>query len=167
VKQIITVTILLLALTACQNSREKQEAHDAKIVAQARAELLTELKNKKILKEQEALKDVKENKLSHLGITNKDGTLSINTNQTKAYFKNIADNIHKSIYKYKTNIKNGVINEQEAGIEINTTHISLDLNKTKNFLDHWGRKVNEYIREFEKLTKDIDKTIQKDNNGTN
>jgi uncharacterized lipoprotein NlpE involved in copper resistance len=166
-KQIITVTILLLSLTACQNSKEKQEAHDAKIIAQARAELLTELQEKKILKEKEALKDVKENKLSHLGITNKDGTLSINTNQTKAYFKNIADNIQKSIHKYKTNMKNGVIYEREAGIEINTTHINLDLNKTKNFLDHWGRKVNEYIQEFKKLTKDIDKTIQKDSNGTN
>ncbi len=166
-KKIIATAILIFSLSACQNSKEKQEAHDAKIIAQARAELLTELQEKKIIKEKEALKDVKENKLSHLGITNKDGTLSINTNQTKAYFKNIADNIQRSIYKYKTNIKNGVLNEEEAGIEINKTHINLDLNKTKNFLDHWGRKVNEYIQEFEKLTKDIDKTIKKDNNGTN
>ncbi len=162
-KKIITVAILLLSLTACQNAKEKQEAHDAKIVAQARAELLAELKEEKEKTEERT----KDDKLSHLGITTKNGTLSINTNQTKAYFQDIADNIHNKVNKYKEDMKKGIINEKEAGIEMNKTHINLDLNKTKSFLNHWGKKLDVYFKEFDNLTKEIEKTMKKDNNGTN
>ena len=155
-KKIIAVTILLLSLTACQNAKEKQEEHDSKIAEQARAELLAELKKEK----EEKIEINKDDKFSHLGITTTNGTLSINTNQTKAYFQDIADNIHNSVNKYKEDMKKGVINEKEAGIEVNKTHINIDLNKTKSFLNSWSKKLDVYFKDFKKLTTDIEKTIK-------
>ena len=53
-------------------------------------------------------------------------------------------------------INRGAVNEKDAGIEINHTHINIDLNKTKSFLENWKEKIQALIKEFDSMTKEID-----------
>jgi len=49
------------------------------------------------------------------------------------------------------------------------THINIDLNKTKTFLDTWGKKMQGFIKEFDNISKEFktqDQTI-KDTNAAN
>ncbi len=71
--------------------------------------------------------------------------------------------------KMSKDLEDGFIKNDEAGIEMNKTHINIDLNQTKSFLDTWGKKMQGFIKEFEDIAKEFDtqnKTI-KDTDATN
>ena len=58
-------------------------------------------------------------------------------------------------------LENGTIDETEAGIEINQTHINIDLNKTKSFLDIMGKKMQGYVKELENVVQELNGTSVK------
>jgi len=158
--------LILFSLSGCQDKKEEQAQHDAKIAQEARAELLKELKAKEeAKKKQEELE--KKNKFSKIGITTEDGKIIIDTNKTKGFFKDVANKIKTEMDKMSKDLEKGLIKNDEAGIELNETHINIDLNKTKNFLDTWGKKMQEFVKEFEDIAKEFDKKIIKDTNATN
>ncbi len=74
--------MLLLSFTGCED-KEQQAKHDAKIAQQARAELLAELEAKK------ELQDKNTSKLNNMGINMEDGTITIDTNKTKDFFRDL------------------------------------------------------------------------------
>lgn len=177
--------LLLLSLTSCGNDKKQTETNTeietqnsallAKLKAQellleksraeakvAKEKLLEETqKNKKaFLKmqtQQEKMKKEKDknDKLSQIGISVHESTISIDTNKTKDFFKNIGKKLEDKLKKITQNIEKGVIEEKSAGVKIDESHINIDLNKTKSFLDTWSKKMQTFVKEFDSMTKEI------------
>ncbi len=158
-KHILLTIFLLFSLSGCQDKKEDQAQHDAKIAKEARTQLLKEQAEAK--QKQEELE--KNNKYSKIGITKEDGKIIIDTNKTKSYFKDIAHQMKTKMDKISKDLKKGIVKNEEAGIEMDETHINIDLNKTKTFLDIWGKKMQGFVKEFDELAKEFDnqnKTIK-------
>ena len=164
-KSAFIVLILILSLSGCQDKKEEQAQYDAKIVQEARAELLKEQAEAK--KKQEELE--KNNKYSKIGITSEDGKIIIDTNKTKSYFKDLAHQMKTKMDKMSKDLEKGIIKNEEAGIEMDETHINIDLNKTKTFLETWGKKMQGFVKEFDDIAKEFDNQNKttKDTNATN
>jgi uncharacterized lipoprotein YehR (DUF1307 family) len=164
-KQILIAIILLFSFSGCQDKKEDQAQHDAKIAQEARAQLLKEQEEAK--KKQEEVE--KNSKFSKIGITSKDGKIIIDTNKTKSYFKDLAHEMKSKMEKMSEDMEDGFIKNDEAGIEMNETHINIDLNKTKIFLDNWGKKMQKFVKEFDNIAKEFDNqnNTTKDINATN
>ena len=162
-KKLFITTAVLLSFSGCQNAKENQAEHDAKVAAQAKAELRAELKKKQEEKARQREEELeKNNKLANMGITTDNGKLIIDTNKTKDFFQQMAANIKVHADKFAKDMEKGIIDDREAGIEVNETHINIDLNKTKSFLDTWSKTIEGYAKEFDKMTKEIDKELEKD-----
>jgi Tfp pilus assembly protein PilV len=157
-KQLLIILVLLFSFSGCQDAKEEQAQHDAQVAQQAKAELLAELKAKEESLKKEELELKKSNKLSKIGITTENGKIIIDTNKTKSFFKNIATKMKNKMEKLSKDIENGMIKDQNAGIEVDDTHINIDLNKTKSFLENFGKKMQEFVKEFDTIAEEIDKT---------
>ena len=164
-KHLLVTIILLLSISACQDSKSNQAEHDAKVAHEARTQLLREQAEEK--KKQEEIE--KKNKFSQIGIASKDGKIIIDTNRTKSYFKDLAHQMKTKMDKMSKDLEKGIVKNREAGIEMDETHINIDLNKTKHFLDTWGKKIQEYVNNFDEITKEFDSKnkITKDTNAAN
>jgi len=46
------------------------------------------------------------------------------------------------------------------GVKIDETHINIDLNKTKDFLETWGKKMQGFVKEFDSMAKEMDANIK-------
>ena len=166
VQKILLTLTILFSLIACQN--ETQEEHDAKVAEKAKAELRVELKKEADEKaKQREIAVAKNNSMAHIGITTTNGKLIIDTNKTKAYFDQIASTFKSHADKFVNDMNKGIIDDKEAGIEVNKTNINIDLNKTKSFLEAWGKTIDSYTTEFKKFTDTIQKSLTKENNATN
>jgi len=178
-KKLLLIAISLLTITACGNS-EKDEAERAKLVQEVqkvKAEkeaLLHELKTKEMalaqvtkeakkakllaesLAKKETFKKAQNEKLSKIGIHVENNTITIDTNKTKDFFKQLGENFRNKIKKITQDLEKDAIEQKEAGIHINENNINIDFNKTKDFLEKWGKKMQGYVKEFDTVTKDID-----------
>ncbi|HIP19050.1 MAG TPA: hypothetical protein EYG78_06930 [Sulfurovum sp.] len=163
-KKILMTSLVLLSLSGCQNAKENQAEHDAKIAAQAKAELRAELEEARRQKEAELQKN---NKLGHMGISTDDGKLIIDTHKTKDFLQQMAEKMKDHADKFSKDFEKGVIDDKEAGIEMNQTHINIDLNKTKSFLENWEKTLEGYAKEFNKMTQEYSKELKKDTNAAN
>lgn len=131
--------------------------NEAKIIQQARKALLEEQEAEaKALQSNKISPDTNTSKLSKMGVDVVNGVITIDTNSTKDYFRVLSKNMGDKIKKMKEDFKKGAIETKEAGIEISEEHINIDLNKTKNLIEAWNKKINTYIEEFDALTKDIE-----------
>jgi len=149
----ITLSLLFI-LSGCQNNKESQSAHDAKIATQAKAELRAELQKEKEAKQQTKT-SIQESKLSHVGITTTNGKIIIDTEKTKSFFQKMIEKIKIRTEKFTKEMQSGTINEKEAGIEVSDTRVSIDLNKTKSFLDTLGKTIESYAKDFQKMTEEL------------
>ncbi len=164
--------MLLLTFSGCQSSEEKakaQAAHDARIIQQARAELLAELEAKaKAKKEADILKN---SKLSQVGISVQDKEITINPEKAKEFFKTIGKRLEEKLQNLTKDLDKGMLEGEETGVHIDKTKINIDLNKTQDFLNAWGKKMQSFVEEIDNMAKSMDNTKQpnhiKDNNATN
>jgi len=164
-RHILFSLILVLFFSGCQDKKEDQTQHDAKIAQEARAELLKEQAEAK--QKQEELE--KNNRFSKIGITTEEGKIIIDTNKTKGFFKDLSHKMKIKIDKMHEDMEKGFIKHDEAGIEMDETHINIDLNKTKSFLETWGKKMQEFVKEFDDIAKEFDNQNKttKDTDATN
>lgn len=146
--------ILLLSFTGCED-KEQQAKHDAKIAQQARAALLAELEAEKALIKKES-QEKNETKLSQMGIEMDDGIITIDTNKTKDFFKDLNQKMAAQINKISEDLEKGIIETKEAGVEMNEQHIHIDLNKTQNLLQDWGKKMQIFVQEFDEMAKTLE-----------
>jgi flagellar motor protein MotB len=161
-KQLMTAIIVLFLLSGCNQKQEDQAAHDAKVAQQAREELLKELKAKEEARRKAQQEAQKRDRLSQVGIEKMpDGKIVIDVNRTKSFFQQLAARIKHKTDKLAKDMERGIIEEKEAGIEINETHIEIDLNKTESFLEKWSRKMEEFAQEFDKIANQLDQTDNK------
>jgi len=175
----LLILILLFSLTSCDNSEEKiaqqtKLAQEAQIQKEA---LLKELKLKdialtkareeakaikeKLLAQEQAKKEAfvqeearkalaeKNKKLSPIGIHVEKNTITIDTNKTRDFFKQLGKQFEDKVTKIVTDIEKGLVNEEESGLKIDKSHINIDLNKTKSFLELWGKKMQGFAKEFD------------------
>ncbi len=157
----ITILILLFAFLGCQN-KEDQSIHDAKVAEAAKAELLAELKTKeKIRIEKEAKKN---DKLSKIGISINNGSITLDTNKTKTFFQNIGKTIENKLNTFSKDINKGIIDGQNTGVEINNNNINIDLNKTKDFLNSWTKQMQEFAKGIDAIAKEFGTDLDKTNN---
>jgi hypothetical protein len=148
-RHLLISLILLLSVTGCED-QEQQAAHDARIAQQARAELLAELQAKKQLTEDNA------SKLHKMGITMEDGTIIIDTNKTKDFFRDMNQKMGVQMKKLSDDMEKGVVETKEAGIEINEQYIHIDLNKTQDLLTEWGKRIELFVHEFDEMAKTLE-----------
>ena len=149
-RHLLLMPLLLFSLTGCEDKEQlakEQAAHDAKIAQQAREELLAELQ-----KSQEANKT----KLNQMGVRMDDGIITIDTNRTKDFFKDVSEKMTAEMKKISDDLEKGIIEKKEAGIEMKEQQIHIDLNKTQNFLQEWGKKIQIFIQEFEDMTSSLE-----------
>lgn len=156
--------ILLFSLTGCQD-KEQQAEHDAKVAQQAKAELLAELRAEEEARIKANKEAQKNTKLSNAGITIDDGKIIIDTNKTKDFFENMAQNIDTKFKQITIDIEKGTLDDDEMGISIDKEHINIDLNKTKGFFDTLGTKIQDFLKEFDIMIKEMD--IQADEDESN
>ena len=158
------IVFSILFLSGCQNNTENQAKHDALVAQEARNQLLKEQAEEKRVKEERE----KSSKFTQMGIASKDGKVTIDTNKTKQYFKGLAYIIKSKMDKMSKDLEKGIVKNKEAGIEVDETHINIDLNKTKHFLDTWGKKIQSYVNDFDEITKDFQtQNSEKDRNAAN
>ena len=141
--------ILLLSFTGCED-KEQQAKHDAKIAQEAREALLAELKAKK------DIQDKNTSKLNNMGINMEDGTITIDTNKTKYFFRDLNKKMGEQMKKLSDDLEKGIVETKEAGIEINEQHIHIDLNKTQDLLIDWGKKIQIFVQEFDEMAKTLE-----------
>ena len=163
-KNTLLSLLILFVLSGCQDKKEDQAQHDAKIAQEARTQLIKEQEEEK--KKQEALE--KNSTFSPIGVTSKEGKIIIDTNKTKSYFKGLAHQMKTKMDKMSQDLEKGIVKNEEAGIEMDETHINIDLNKTKTFLDTWGKKMQGFVKGFDDMAKEFDgqDKSMKDTNAT-
>jgi len=133
--------------------KENQEAQ-AKLLVQEQAKKEAFLKTQ--LKKEQAKKEITQNKkLSKVGIHVENHTITIDTNKTKDFFKQLGENFGNKIKKITQELNKDVIDQKEVGIHIDENNINIDFNKTKVFLEKWGKKMQGFVREFDAMAKDM------------
>ena len=150
--------ILLLSFTGCDNKEQnaaQQAKHDAKIAQQAKAELRAEIEAEKAQAEKES-KEENETKLTQMGVNMNNGIITIDTNKTKDFFRDLNQKMAAQINKISDDMEKGIIEAKEAGVEMNEQHIHIDLNKTQNLLQDWGKKMQIFVQEIDKMSKTLE-----------
>lgn len=157
-KHLLITLLLLLTFTGCQdkeNDARIQAAHDAKVAAKARTELLAELHEKEA--KQKAEQDSHKNtKLNQMGINMNNGTITIDSNKTKNFFNSLNKKMETEVKKISNDLQKGMLDVANEGIQINDEQIHIDLNKTRTFLEIWGEKIQVFAKEFDNIANSLD-----------
>lgn len=157
-RHLLITLILLLSLTGCQDKEKEaqiQAERDAQIAKKVRAEVQAEYKAEQLKKDKETKENAKFNKV---GINVNDGTITIDTNKTKDFFKQFSKKMEAKMKKISDDLQQGIVDSKEAGINIDNEHVNIDLNKTKTFLEDWAKKIQVFAHEFDNISKDLDNT---------
>lgn len=85
-----------------------------------------------------------------------DGTIIIDTNRTKDFFRELNQKMGKQMKKLSDDIEKGVVDTKEAGIEVNEQYIHIDLNKTQDLLIDWSKKMQDFMQEFDEMAKTLE-----------
>jgi len=145
---------------ALEKVRKENQEVQAKLLAQEEEKKEAFLKAQ-VQKEKEQKEIARNKKLSQVGIQVENNTITIDTNKTKDFFKQIGLNFEDKIKKITQDLEKDVIDQKEAGIHIDESNIHIDFNKTKNFLEKWGQKMQGFVNEFDTMAKDIDANLKK------
>ena len=152
-RHLLLSLLLLLTLSGCQDKEQQQKEqakHDAQIAQQARTELLAQLEKEKQAQE------AKNNRFSHMGVKMDQGTITIDTNKTKDFLKDLGRRMNVQMKQVSDDLQKGIIDAQEAGVKVNNGNINIDLNKTQTLLDEWSKKIEGYVKEFDEIAKEIE-----------
>ena len=148
---------------------KKKELHEARQetkLAQEKLILREKQEKEAFLKaEEKKAKEQAQNneneKLSKLGISVKDSSITIDTNTTKSFFQKIGKRVTDRLEKITKEIKEDLSDTKRSGIDINPSHINIDLNKTNNLVERLGNKVQGVIKEFDNIAKEFDINLSK------
>ncbi|MDQ7085577.1 MAG: hypothetical protein Q9M36_11955 [Sulfurovum sp.] len=125
----LLIAMILLSFNGCQdkeNDAKVQAKHDAKIAAQARAEVLAEFEAHKIAR-------AKEIQTQQARINEKASKPIIDTNQTKQFLRDLSQTVSHEI-------------------DIAKEYINIEINQTKNLLEVWNQKIENFVKEFDTVT---------------
>lgn len=177
-RQILISLILLLSFAGCQEkeqqSSDAQTKHDAKTAADTRAEVLAEfeaekkaqlaqvqateakIKALKGLPTTETQTEEEKDKLSKMGVEMDNDVITIDTNKTKTFLKDLSKKMEKQMEKISHDLDKGIIEAKEAGVDINNGQINIDLNKTQDLFESWSKKIQVFANEFDDVSNNLD-----------
>ena len=157
----LLITFILLTFSGCESAEDKakaQASHDAKIIKQAREDLMAELKAKEVAAAKEdALKNTK---LSQVGISVHDKEITINPEKAKDFFNNIGKKIEERLLNLTKDFDKGVIDGEDTGIHMSESKINIDLNKTQDFLNILGKKMQNFVKDMDVMLKETQTQVQ-------
>lgn len=154
---------LLLKLKAKDEALQKSKQETQRLqkqlldLAQMQKEAFLKQKQKQ---EAQGKSAEKENKLSKIGIHLDNNKITIDTNKTKQFFQNLGKQLEGKIGKFAQDIQEGIVHQKEAGVDIDNSHINIDLNQSKHFLNLWGSKMQNFAKEFDNMSKDVNTQAQ-------
>ncbi len=142
------VFLAILILVGCQDAKQKEqtrvkEIQKLKLELKSKDEQITALKKSILLLEGDT-----NTTLSRLGFHMSGEKIIIDTNKTKNYLKELNKRFKKRVTKLSREIKDGVVNEKDVGLEANSTTIKIDLKKTKNTLEKFKVKFEEIFEDI-------------------
>ena len=174
-----------------QNDTQSQEKHDAEVASKERAKVLAEFERQKI-EEKKFFSELKENISieidKHIDVNKSKKDLAkiqetmqvkmqeiskdieesiaktkehIESNETQVFIKSLKEKMHIQMKKISHDIEVGVEETKVASANIVREHI--DLNKTKDLLNVWNKKISTLIEEFDNKIADIQSNTSKGN----
>jgi hypothetical protein len=140
----IILSVAVIFLLSCESKEDKIVAKDIKSLTQEESN------------NQPDKKDENKTIINRMGVSSKDGVITIDTNQAKDYIKDVHQDIKKKTKEFSSDIKNGTINASKTvGIEMNNSTLSIDFNKTKHFMQDMGGKVIEFTKDVKELASEF------------
>lgn len=134
-----------------------QDAKNAKVALEVEQKEHQLALEKEKLHQVKILQTIEQNKkLSKVGIAVDDSKITVDTNKTKAFFKNLGKSIEGKLQKLTRDAQKGLVDEQGAGIKIDKNNINIDLNKTKDFLETWGKSMQIFVKDIDDIAKRFD-----------
>jgi len=177
-RYILISLILLLSFTGCQEKEQQSSQtpakHDDKTAAETRAEVLAEfeaekkaqlaqvkateakIKALKVPPTTKAQTEKEKDKLSKMGVEMDNDVITIDTNKTKTFLKDLSKRMENQMEKISHDLDKGIIEAKEAGVDINNGQINIDLNKTQDLFESWGKKIQVFANEFDDVAKSLD-----------
>jgi|LGOV01.1.fsa_nt_gb multidrug efflux pump subunit AcrA (membrane-fusion protein) len=159
---LISASLVIGLMAGCESKEEKEQAKQAELFKQEQVQKAEQVAAAEALAEQKAAQRAAEevklakeraknpSMMNKMGVTMEEGKLVIDTNKAKEFFwtlqKNL-DGIDKELQK------GNLTAMKPAGIEVTQDKVSIDLNKTQSFFDGWGKQMEVFAREFDKMTK--------------
>ena len=147
--------IFILLVTFSFSQTKEEIIHDEKVRKEARAELLLELKKKY---EENHLVDPsveQSEQFDKVGLMIKENKITLDMNKTQNFFKNLVDNFAEKIEKLNRDIEKSIESPQEIGIDITQDSINIDINKSKKYFNGLKEKMQNFINEFDTISKDM------------
>ena len=177
-RYILISLILLLSFTGCQEKEQQSSQtpakHDDKTAAETRAEVLAEfeaekkaqlaqvkateakIKALKVPPTTKSQTEKEKDKLSKMGVEMDNDIITIDTNKTKTFLKDLSKRMENQMEKISHDLDKGIIEAKEAGVDINNGQINIDLNKTQDLFESWGKKIQVFANEFDDVAKSLD-----------
>jgi len=116
------------------------------------------------IKQKEKIQNTKEIQDSSniLGVSQKDGMITIDTNKTKNFLQGMVDKLEDGLKDVQSTIKNNRVDSAEdAGIIIGKDKISIDINKTEKFLNKWRSTMEDAVNQMDQAIQEVEKSLPK------
>jgi len=157
--------VTLFLLSACGESQEdkaaaqKVEAFKKEVATETPTPVPTPKPTPKIEEQikPEANHSKKEGFMHKIGFDAKDGVISLDTNKTKGYFKELGENIKDTSKALSKDIKENTLKvTKEIGIEMDKNgSLKIDPNKTKSFMEDMGDKMENIVNDVDSFTRTL------------
>lgn len=158
----ISASLIMGLMAGCESKEEKEQAKQAELFKQEQVKKAEQKAAAKALAEQEAAqKAAEEAKLAEeraknpsmmnkMGVTMEEGKLVIDTNKAKEFFWTL----QKNLDGIDRELQEGNLTAMKpVGVEVTRDKVSIDLNRTRGFFDSWGKQMEVFAIEFDKMTK--------------
>lgn len=152
--------LLLLSITMLLSAGSKEASEDS---TTQKAHIDNNLR-KQLLNPSTTAKPKKEKTTAQsLGISIEGEKITIDTKQTKEFFKSFTNKIKDSFKDIETSLKKEQVeSKNETGITITKTTMNIDLNKTKDFMGKWVKSMEGVINELDKSLGGIEQSLPED-----
>jgi len=96
--------------------------------------------------------------LEKAGVQIGEGKLNIDLTQTRDFFNALKNTFESTAQNLQKDLSEGKVDMAEnVGIKIDKESINIDLEKTKNFVEGFGKKIENFLAEFEKSVEEMGK----------
>jgi len=153
-KLIFILPILAVLLSAgCQNHREDSTQNQAYIDKDLQSHIGTASQDSSMQKQKPSIS-------KSLGISVDDDTITIDTKQTREFFKGFATKIKDGFKNIEKSLrKDQIESKSDTGITITKTTMHIDLNKTKSFMEQWIKSMRGVVNEIDKTMEEIEQSL--------
>ena len=145
-KLLIFLLPIYLILTGCDNKEDILKTDNKAIEQKEKTQTTKKMQNPS----------------NALGVSQKDGVITIDTNKTKSFLEGIVKKLENGVKDAQSTIKNNRVDSAEdAGITITKDKISIDINKTEKFLNRWRSTMEDAVNQMDEAIQEVEKSLPK------